>query len=126
MSNDMKISEEQIRKIVKEEIEKTMHFTAERGGRVRAIEELGGYGKDICQRVVDRGHRNGPERFVLTSNAIIKVYNAVTGRYITDLIARPEQISDRLGDALNDLDDATYYRIMNLAREHERKDYNNR
>ena len=122
----MKISEEQIRKIVKEEIEKTMHFTAERGGRVRAIEELGGYGKDICQRVVDRGHRNGPERFVLTSNAIIKVYNAVTGRYITDLIARPEQIIDRMGSSLAKLDRGLLIQILNLARMHHEKGYNYR
>ena len=93
---------------------------------MKAIEELGGYGRDICSNVVDYGHRNGPERYVLTSNAIIKVYNAITGRHITDLIARPGQISDRLRDALNDLDDDTYYGIMDLAREHERLGYNTR
>ena len=122
----MKISEEQIRKIVKEEIEKTMHFRDERGDRMSAIEEIGGYGKSVCKRVVDRGHKDGPEIFVLTDNAIIKVYNANTLRHITDLIARPEQIIDRFGSALATLDRDLMTRIFNLARMHHERGYNYR
>ena len=120
----MKISEEQIRKIVKEEIEKTMHFRDERGDRMSAIEEIGGYGKSVCKRVVDRGHKDGPEIFVLTDNAIIKVYNANTLRHITDLIARPEQIIDRFGGELSKLDKGLLVNIFRLARAHQERGYN--
>lgn len=120
------LNEEKLNKIIKEEIEKTLHMRDERGDRVSAIEELGGYGKSICKRVLDRGHKDGPEIFVLTDNAIIKVYNANTLRHITDLIARPEQIIDRFGGALASIDRNLMLSILRLAREHEEKGYNNR
>ncbi len=120
------LNEEKLNRIIKEEIEKTLHMRDERGDRMNAIEELGGYGKSICKRVLDRGHKDGPEIFVLTDNAIIKVYNANTLRHITDLIARPEQIIDRMGSALASIDRNLMLSILRLAREHEEKGYNNR
>ena len=120
------LNEEKLNRIIKEEIEKTLHMRDERGDRMNAIEELGGYGKSICKRVLDRGHKDGPEIFVLTDNAIIKVYNANTLRHITDLIARPEQIIDRMGGALASIDRNLMLSILRLAREHEEKGYNNR
>lgn len=120
------INENTIRRIVKEEIEKTLHFRDERGDRMNAIEELGGYGKSVCKNIVDRGHRNGPELFVLTDNAIIKVYNAETLRHVTDLIARPEQIIDRMGSSLSKLDRQQLITILNIARSHHEKGYNYR
>lgn len=120
------VNENMIRRIVKEEIEKTLHFRDERGDRMNAIEELGGYGKSVCKRVLDRGHKDGPEIFVLTDNAIIKVYNANTLRHITDLIARPEQIIDRMGSALASLDKDLLLSILRLAREHHERGYNYR
>ena len=122
----MEISEERIKRIIKEEIEKTKHFVADRGSRSDAIEEIGGYGKSVCKRIVDRGHPDGPEIFVLTDNAIIKVYNANTLRHITDLIARPEQIIDRFGSALATLDKDLMTRIFNIARMHHERGYNYR
>lgn len=120
------INENTIKRIVKEEIEKTLHFRDERGDRMNAIEELGGYGKSVCKNIVDRGHRNGPELFVLTDNAIIKVYNAETLRHVTDLIARPEQIIDRMGSSLSKLDRQQLITILNIARSHHEKGYNYR
>lgn len=120
------LNEEKLNRIIKEEIEKTFHMRNERGDRMNAIEELGGYGKSVCKRVLDRGHKDGPEIFVLTDNAIIKVYNANTLRHITDLIARPEQIIDRMGGALASIDRNLMLSILRLAREHEEKGYNNR
>ena len=120
------LNEEKLNRIIKEEIEKTLHMRNERGDRMNAIEELGGYGKSVCKRVLDRGHKDGPEIFVLTDNAIIKVYNANTLRHITDLIARPEQIIDRMGGALASIDRNLMLSILRLAREHEKKGYNNR
>ena len=122
----MVINEDRISQIIREEIEKTLHFRDERGDRMNAIEELGGYGKSVCKRVLDRVHKDGPEIFVLTDNAIIKVYNANTLRHITDLIARPEQIIDRFGGALASLDKNLMLSILRLAREHHEKGYNYR
>ena len=115
------LNEERLHQIVKEEIEKTLHMRDERGDRMSAIEEIGGYGN-----IIDRGHRDGAEIFVLTDNAIIKVYNAETLRHITDLIARPEQIIDRMGSSLAKLDRGLLIQILNLARMHHEKGYNYR
>lgn len=120
------LNEERLNRIIKEEIEKTLHMIDDRGDRMRAIEELGGYGKSVCKNIIDRGHRDGAEIFVLTDNAIIKVYNAKTLRHITDLIARPEQIVDRMGSSLAKLDRALLIQILNLARMHHEKGYNYR
>ncbi len=120
------LNEERLNRIVKEEIEKTLHMIDDRGDRMNAIEELGGYGKSVCKNIIDRGHRDGAEIFVLTDNAIIKVYNAETLRHITDLIARPEQIIDRMGSSLAKLDRALLIQILNLARMHHEKGYNYR
>ena len=120
------MNESMIKRIVKEEIEKTLHFRDERGDRMSAIEEIGGYGKSVCKNIIDRGHKDGPEIFVLTDNAIIKVYNANTLRHITDLIARPEQIVDRMGSSLLKLDRELLMNIFNIARSHHEKGYNNR
>ena len=120
------MNENMIRRIVKEEIEKTLHFRDERGDRMSAIEEIGGYGKSVCKNIIDRGHKDGPEIFVLTDNAIIKVYNANTLRHITDLIARPEQIVDRMGSSLLKLDRELLMNIFNIARSHHEKGYNYR
>ena len=123
---DNSVNEERLDAIIREEIEKTAHFVKDRGSRSDAIEEIGGYGNSVCKRVVDRGHPDGPEIFVLTDNAIIKVYNANTLRHVTDLIARPEQIVDRLGSALATLDRNLMTKIFNLARMHQERGYNNR
>ena len=120
------LNEERLNRIIKEEIEKTLHMIDDRGDRMRAIEELGGYGKSVCKNIIDRGHRDGAEIFVLTDNAIIKVYNAETLRHITDLIARPEQIVDRMGSSLAKLDRGLLIQILNLARMHHEKGYNYR
>ena len=120
------LNEKRIRQIVKEEIEKTMHMRDERGDRMNSIEEIGGYGKSVCKNIIDRGHRDGAEIFVLTDNAIIKVYNAETLRHITDLIARPEQIIDRMGSSLAKLDRGLLIQILNIARMHHEKGYNYR
>ena len=120
------LNEERLNRIVKEEIEKTLHMIDDRGDRMSAIEELGGYGKSVCKNIIDRGHRDGAEIFVLTDNAIIKVYNAETLRHITDLVARPEQIIDRMGSSLAKLDRGLLIQILNLARMHHEKGYNYR
>ena len=62
----------------------TKHFTEERQSRESLIENvIKDTNNVICTNVLDRGHRNGAERFELTDKAIIKTYNNRTNRHIT-------------------------------------------
>ena len=104
----------------------TKHFTEERQSRESLIENvIKDTNNVICTNVLDRGHRNGAERFELTDKAIIKTYNNRTNRHITDLIARPAQIYDRLGDAFLALPQYVRKSIIALARKHQQLGYNN-
>lgn len=69
----------------------SLHFTRDRQDRETLIKEIGS-GKVVKRVVVDRGHRNGPEIHEVTDNAIVNIYNQRTGKLITKLIARPNQI----------------------------------
>lgn len=103
----------------------TRHFSEDRQVRDKLIKEvIGDTNNVICVNVLDRGHRDGEERFELTDKAIIKVYNHRTNRHITDMVARPKQIYDRLRNAFNSLDQDTKDKILKLAREHQRLGYN--
>ena len=105
----------------------TRHLTEERNNRTEFINNvIGDTNNVVCVNVIDRGHRNGPERFELTDKGIIRTYNDITNRHITDLIARPAQIYDRLGDAFNALPNETKQKILNLARKHQALGYNNK
>lgn len=96
-----------------------------RTDRLEKIRTIIGYGNDVCEFTKNRGHRDGPERFVLTDTAIIKCYNAITGRHITDLIARTPQIYDRLQSAFSALPFPLRKKITDLADMHEARGWNN-
>lgn len=104
----------------------TKHFVEERRSREYLITNII---KDtnnvVCTNVKDRGHRNGPERFELTDKGIIKTYNNITNRHITDLIARPSQIYDRLEGSFRELPKELKDKIISLARKHQALGYNN-
>ena len=103
----------------------TKHYAKERIDRAKLIADvIGDTNNVICTNVLDRGHKNGAERFELTDKAIIKAYNVNTNKHITDLIARPAQIYDRMGDAFLELPIETRRKIIALAREHQDKGYN--
>lgn len=103
----------------------TNHYATERMTRAQLIANvIKDTNKVLCINVLDRGHKNGAERFELTDKAIIKTYNDKTNRHITDLIARPNQIYNRLGNAFLALPEATRNKVLKLAREHQRKGYN--
>jgi hypothetical protein len=103
----------------------TRHYIEERQEREQFISNvIGDTNKVICTNVIDRGHRNGAERFELTDKAIIRVYNDRTNRHITDIIARPNQVYDRMGDAFLELKIEVRRKIIDLAREHQRLGYN--
>ena len=103
----------------------TKHYQNDGQVRTKVIKEmLGGYGKPILTNVVDRGHKNGLEKFILTDNAIIIVRNFRTDRHITNLIARKGQIISRFGEKFEQLPKDMKRHIMSLCREREEKGYN--
>ena len=69
----------------------TAHYATERQLREAVIKRIG-LGKVAGQFVVDRGHENGKEVHILTTTAIILVFNARTKKLVTKLIARPNQV----------------------------------
>lgn len=97
------------------------HYKNERENRKQIIEEIGSApilsidGK-LCVFKVDKGHRDGPEIHVITENAIIHIYNQYTRKYITSLIARPQQLLRYGVDIPSE--------ILKKAHEHMRKGYN--
>ena len=103
----------------------TRHIVEERQTRTYLIDNvIGDTNNVICKNVIDRGHVNGAERFELTDKAIIRVYNNITNRHITDIIARPNQVYNRMGVEFTNLDIRVQRRIIDLAREHQRLGYN--
>lgn len=67
------------------------HYREERQRREQMIKKIG-MGIPVTETIIDKGHKNGPERHVLTSTGIIVIYNYFSGKMITKLIARPNQL----------------------------------
>lgn len=97
----------------------SVHFTRDRQDRENLIKEIGS-GKVVKRVVVDRGHRNGPEIHEVTDNAIVNIYNQRTGKLITKLIARPNQIKRYYEEGKAPKE------ILNKAYDHMKKGYNER
>lgn len=53
---------------------------------------INGDGNVIDSFIVDKGHKDGVEIHSITDTGLIIVYNKNTGKLVTKLIARPEQI----------------------------------
>ena len=69
------------------------HWKNDRSRRAQKIAEVG-EGKPLFHVYVDRGHRNGPEKHVVTDNAIVIIYNKRTGIHVTSLFARTGQLKE--------------------------------
>lgn len=98
----------------------TRHYSDDRAARAAFIRGVIGYGRDIYSVEIDRGHRDGTEIHTVTDSGIIKIFNAVTGRHITDLIARPSQI-------IRTFHAGGQYApqwLVDIAREHQTRGYN--
>ena len=103
----------------------TNHYKNEREYRANFIANvIGDTNNVICVNVKDRKHKDGLERFELTDKAIIHIYNHYTNRHITDIVARPNQIYDRLGSEFKTLPIKVQQEIIRLSKEHIRKGYN--
>ena len=106
-------------------METTSHYKNDREYRARFIKNvIKDTNNVICVNILDRGHKNGPERFELTDKGIIKVYNNITNKHITDLIARPEQIYDRMGNAFLRLSNLIRKSVIMIAKMHQDLGYN--
>lgn len=99
----------------------TNHLTIDRANRVRAIKELIGFGKQVRGFKVDNHHRNGAEYHLVTSTALILIFNFRTKKLITILVARPNQIK-RYYEAAGD---TAPQELLDLAYEHYKLGYNN-
>jgi hypothetical protein len=103
-------------------LKKTQHYKSERRTREEFIRDEIGYGDVIETFCRDCSHSDGPENHVITSTGIILIYNAITNRLVTTLIACPQQIKryyEREGREAPP-------ELVALAKEHQEKGYNNR
>lgn len=88
--------------------------------RLELIKNVVGLGDVVETFLVDKGHPNGKELHTITTTGIIVVRNAVTGYYVTALIARPGQIFRYY----NSEGRVPPEQVMNIAREHQLLGYN--
>lgn len=102
----------------------TKHIVKDRPYREMLVNYLGGAGNVVLTNVIDRGHKNGAERFELTDKGIIYVYNDKSNRLITILFARVGQLYSRFGDKFNTLPLDMQKSIKKQCREYERLGYN--
>lgn len=102
----------------------TKHFSFDRAYRETIITNLGGPGNVVLTNVIDRRHKDGPERFELTDKGIIIVYNNLTDRRITILFARVGQLYSRFGNKFETLDRELQRTIKRKCREWQDLGYN--
>lgn len=100
----------------------SLHYNESRYYREMFISNyLGGDGKIIDSFVVDKGHEKGRERHCITDHGIIIVYNVNSGKMVTKLIARPQQVKRYYVNTSKQPPE----NILELCREHQRMGFNN-
>lgn len=100
------------------------HYNKERYKREKFIDERVGSGYIIDGFIVDKHHKDGLEVHSITDNGIIIIHNLKSGKLITKLIARPQQIK-RYYESTGREPPPEYDRVLYLARWHESLGYNN-
>lgn len=103
----------------------TSHLVDDRGSRVKFVENNIEEGKYITSFIVDTLHPNGNEIHHIFDNGVVKIENERTRRFITLLIARPQQLY-RYWDGLNKQFPQRYYYVIEKARKHQQNGFNNR
>ncbi len=99
------------------------HYQGQRSERERFIDE---HFKDdyiVDEFIVDKGHPHGAERHCITNSGIIIVFNANSGKLVTKLLARPQQIK-RYYENSGREPPAEYENILKLAYQHNVAGYN--
>lgn len=80
-------------KTMKRQKSTSNHYFDKRFNREKLIKKFcNGDGFYIEGFVIDRGHKHGAEVHSITDTGLIIVHNYYTGKLVTKLIARPEQI----------------------------------
>lgn len=100
----------------------TKHYKTQRYKREKFINEHIGDGYIVDGFVVDKGHPNGVEVHSITENAIIIVHNYRTGKLVTKLLARPQQIK-RYYESTGRKHPPEYEDILELAFQHSMLGY---
>jgi hypothetical protein len=97
------------------------HYNRQRYRREKFINKCcNGDGKIIDEFIVDKGHVNGLERHCITDTGMIIIYNVNSGKLITKLIARPNQIKRYYAET----DKVPPPSLLRLAEWHESLGYN--
>ena len=100
------------------------HYETQRNEREKFIEEyLGGDGRVVDSFIVNKGHIHGEEIHEITDNGIIIVYNAISKKLVSKLIARPQQIK-RYYQNTGREPPKEYIKILELAKQHQILGYN--
>ena len=100
------------------------HYNNKRHKREEFINKhLNSDGNIIDGFIVDKGHPDGCEVHSITDNGIIIIENYFTGKLITKLIARENQIK-RYYESTGRIPPPEYKNILYLARYHESLGYN--
>lgn len=98
------------------------HYDKQRYKRQKLIDRyINGDGNVIDSFVIDKGHKNGVEIHSITDTGLIIVHNKDTGKLITKLIARPEQIKRYYKNSNKQLPN----NLLKLAEWHKSLGYNN-
>lgn len=96
----------------------SVHYKTRRH-RSNLINNEIGLGQIIRTVFWDKHHPDGPEIHTISSTGIITIYNALTGKLITQLIARPAQLQRYYAT-----DEKCPEYLIALAINHERLGYN--
>lgn len=99
------------------------HYQSRRNEREKFINEHFKNDYIVDEFIVDKGHPHGAERHCITNNAVIIIYNVNSGKLVTKLLARPQQIK-RYYENSGREPPLEYENILKLALEHTILGYN--
>lgn len=101
----------------------SLHYSNDRTSREYLIANVIGLGKVVRTVLWDRHHPNGSEIHCISDTGIVTIYNELTGKMVTRLIARPEQIRRYYEHTKTKVTCPQY--LIDLAIEHKKLGYNN-
>lgn len=97
------------------------HYRKYRYKREKLINKCcNGDGRVIDEFIVDKGHKDGLERHCITDTGMIIIYNAASGKLVSKLIARVNQIKRYYYG----IDKEPPSSLLRLAEWHESMGYN--
>lgn len=73
------------------------HYIKDREDRINFIDTYIGVGDIVDTFIVDRGHIKGVEEHDVTDTGIIIIKNYLSGKIITNIVARPKQLRELYG-----------------------------